>query len=63
MSLICKSRVRRLALDEAANTRRLSDGSPRFIRVKKETLDDIDARVRVMVVGLVHALPSAGRTI
>jgi len=61
--LICKATVRRFVLDEAANTRRLSDGTPRFTRVSKELLDEAEAHLRLWLQQKVHALPSAGRTI
>lgn len=62
-SLITKSKVKRLALDLAADTRRLADGSPRFTRVSRDFLEHIEAQVRVLVTAKVHSLPSLGRTI
>ena len=61
--LICKAAVRRFILEEAANTRRLSDGKPRFTRVSRECFAEIEADLRVRIQQRVHALPSAGRTV
>lgn len=52
-----------MALDQAAQTRRLADGSPRFTRVGAQFLIEADSHLRQFIHSKVHALPSAGRTI
>lgn len=61
--LITRSVVRRYALDQAANTRKLADGTPRFTRVSKEFFNSCDAQLRAWIQSQVHSLPSKGRTI
>lgn len=61
--LINKAKVRRIALDQAASTRRLADGTPRFTRVSKDFFINAESQLRTWITSQVHSLPSAGRTI
>lgn len=66
-SLITRSRVKKLALDLAAQSKfRYGTGDlkePRFTRVSKSFLDMVEASVRTTVAAAVERAPSRGRTL
>ena len=57
MSLLCRSAVKKLALEVA------SARHHEFGRVSKEYLDWIEGRVRELVESSIRSLPSKGKTI
>lgn len=62
-SLLNKSRVRKYALDKAAEHRKMGDGTPRFTRVGADFFEAVEACVRNCIESKVRAMPSAGRTL
>ena len=60
---ICRSRVKRTALEVAAGHRKMADGSPRFTRVSAQFLEKIEAACRRAITSETHSQPSVGRTL
>jgi hypothetical protein len=60
---LCRSRVKKTALEVAAQTRLNASGKPRFTRVSTTFLERIESRVRTAITSEIHAHAGIGKTL
>ncbi len=62
-NLINRTQVRNFLLEKLESDRKLSNGQPRFTRVSRETLDNIEAEFLSLLRRKVQLAPRTGATL